>query len=85
LTIKAQKTDSRKSYSFKLSFDTKDNISHKECHTIALKIAERCFKGYECVIATHKDTEHIHSHIVVNSVSYADGKMLYINNVALQK
>lgn len=40
---------------------------------LALKIA----KGYECVVYTHADKEHIHNHIVINSVSYNDGRKFH--------
>ena len=40
-------------------------------------MAQREFPGFEVVIATHVDTNHIHNHLVVNSVSCVDGKKLH--------
>ena len=34
---------------------------------------------FECTVSTHLDKGHLHNHIVVNSVSYADGKMFRNN------
>lgn len=42
--------------------------------------AEKMFEGYECVIATHTDTQTVHSHIVVNAVHPITGKKLHFND-----
>ena len=55
--------------SFPKGYDIKPELAHK----IALEFTERAFKDYECVVATHIDREHIHSHIVSNSVSFQTG------------
>lgn len=34
------------------------------------------FRDYECVIATHTDTQTVHSHIIVNAVDPLTGKKL---------
>ena len=41
-------------------------------------MAAKCFPANECVIATHTDKSHIHAHIIVNAVSFEDGKKLRI-------
>lgn len=44
-------------------------------HEISTEFARRCFGDrYEVVISTHLDKKHLHSHIVINSVSFVDGK-----------
>jgi hypothetical protein len=44
-------------------------------HEISTEFAKRCFGDrYEVVISTHLDKKHLHSHIVINSVSFVDGK-----------
>ena len=49
-------------------------VSAEEAHEMAIELAKRSFDDYEVVIGTHIDKEHIHSHIIVNSVSYLTGK-----------
>lgn len=49
-------------------------VTAEEAHEIAIELAQRSFGDYEVVIGTHIDKEHIHSHIVVNSVSVITGK-----------
>jgi len=42
-------------------------------HRIGVEFAEKCFPGFEVVVGTHLDKQHIHNHIVINSVSCLDG------------
>ena len=73
---KGEKFDERKYYHFKLSCARKDNITPCRAHDFAEEVAEAFFKNYECVIATHTDTETVHSHIIVNAVDPIAGKKL---------
>ncbi len=44
-------------------------------HEIGVKLAREVFgKRFQVVVATHLDKGHLHNHIVLNSVSFADGK-----------
>lgn len=72
--------DERKYYHFKFSCDPADGVTPEQSQRMAEEMAARSFPGYECVIATHTDKPHIHSHIIVNAVSFEDGKKLHINN-----
>ena len=74
---KAQKYNSRKYYHFKHSFDPKDNITPEEAHRLTEELAQEAFPDNEYIIATHTDKNHIHCHIIVNSVSFVNGKMLH--------
>lgn len=49
-------------------------------HEIGVKFAEEMFKDYEVVVATHQNTNHIHNHFIMNSVSFKSGKK-YNNNL----
>ena len=49
-------------------------------HEIGVKFAEEMFKDYEVVVATHQNTNHIHNHFIINSVSFKSGKK-YNNNL----
>ncbi len=52
-------------------------ITADRCHELGRKLAGEMFgAGYEIVIGTHLNKEHLHNHIVVNSVSFTDGKKL---------
>ena len=55
-------------------------VTPELAHQIAQELAERVLGGrYEYVIGTHLNTNHIHSHIVWNSVSRIDGKKYHSN------
>lgn len=77
---KGKDFDERKYYHFKLSCDQADNVSASEHHEYAEALAERLFPNHECVIATHTDTDTVHSHIIVNAVNFEDGHKLHCNN-----
>lgn len=68
------KTDGREYYHILQSFAPDELITPEEAHKIAFEYAQEQFKGYELIVATHVDRDHIHSHIVLNSVSHIDGK-----------
>lgn len=56
------------------SFDPNDNITPEKAHEIGKELAENQFKGHEVLIVTHRDKDHIHNHLVVNSVNFENGK-----------
>ncbi len=67
------KTEGRQYYHYVQSFSKDEAITPQKAHDIALEWADRNFKGYEVLVATHNDREHLHSHLIVNSVSFEDG------------
>ena len=67
--------------SFPKGYDIKPELAHK----IAVELAEKALNKYECVVATHIDREHIHSHIVFNSVSFEDGRKYHSDNNSLHE
>ena len=75
------KTDGRLFYHFVQSFSVDENISPQTAHEIALRFAEETekFKGFEIVVSTHCDRDHIHSHFVMNSVNAETGKKFHIS------
>lgn len=51
-------------------------VTPEQAHSLSVDFAERLLQGrFEAVVATHIDHDHIHAHIVFNSVSCVDGKM----------
>ena len=50
-------------------------VTPEEAHAAGVELAERLLGDrYEAVVSTHLDREHLHCHIVFNSVSFLDGK-----------
>ena len=79
-----RKIDGRQYYHFVQSFAETDDLTPQEAHTIALELAQREFPNFEVLVATHIDTDHLHSHLIVNSVSFLDGKELHQSAAGLQ-
>lgn len=73
------KTDGMNFYQYVQSFSPKENITPHQAHEIAIEFAEKAWTGYEVLVATHCDVQHIHSHFVINSVSFENGKKLRQN------
>ena len=56
------------------SFKTGE-VTPQEAHTIGMETARRMWgDDYEIVVTTHLNTDNIHNHIVVNSVSFRTGR-----------
>ena len=43
-------------------------------HKIGVELANEMWSDYEVVVATHQNTNHIHNHFIINSVSFITGK-----------
>lgn len=55
-------------------------VTAEKAQQLSVELAQRLIgERFEAVVATHTDHEHIHSHIVFNSVSCVDGKMFRDN------
>ncbi|WP_296153137.1 relaxase/mobilization nuclease domain-containing protein [Ruminococcus sp.] len=74
-----KKTDGMNFYQYVQSFSPEENITPQKAYEVALEFAEKAWAGYEVLVATHCDAQHIHSHFVINSVSFENGKKLRQN------
>lgn len=53
----------------------KDEVTPEVAHQIGIEMAEKLWgKDYQVVVATHLNTQCLHNHFVVNSISYLHGK-----------
>ena len=78
------KTDGTMFYHMVQSFPKGADVDPATAHAAALKLAEY-FGGHEVLVCTHTDREHIHSHFIINSVSFDTGKKLHIAKEQLQE
>lgn len=70
---KYSKEDKVLAYHYIQSFKPGE-VTPELAHSIGVQFAKECFGDrFEVVIGTHLDREHLHNHIVVNSVSFLDG------------
>jgi hypothetical protein len=67
------KTGGRQGYHFVISLKPGEGTP-EIMYDIAMRFAEEAFAGeYEVVVAVHTDREHLHAHIVINSVNMVTG------------
>ena len=53
-------------------------VTPELAHKIGVKFASEMWGDrFEVVVSTHLNTDHIHNHFVINSVSFVDGKRYY--------
>ena len=58
-------------------------VTPKQAHNIGIQLAEEMWGDrFQVVVATHLNTNHIHNHFVINSVSFVDGKKYYDNRMS---
>lgn len=55
------------------SFSPNEKISPTLAHKIGVELAQKVATGFQVVVATHVDREHIHNHIIINSVNMETG------------
>ena len=68
------KTGGNVAYHGYQSFQTGE-VTPEEAHKIGIETARRMWGGnYEIVVTTHLNTDNIHNHFVVNSVSFKTGR-----------
>lgn len=71
------KTDGIQAYHGYLSFK-EQNITPSLAQQIGMEFARRVWgERFQIVVSTHLNTQHLHCHFVINSVSFRDGKRLH--------
>ena len=60
-------------------------VTPEQAHEVGVRLAERMWGDrFQVIVATHLNTECLHNHFVVNSVSFADGKHYHDNKANLR-
>lgn len=55
-----------------------EEVSFEEAHQVGIELCEKILEGkYEYVLATHIDKDHIHNHIIFNSIDVDEGKVYH--------
>ena len=69
------KENGRQYYHIVQSFSTEDDLTPETAHEIGMRFVQSFerFRGYQAVVATHVNTDHIHNHIILNSVNCETG------------
>lgn len=67
-----------------ISFHKYENITPEQVLRIALRLTRMFFREYQCLIAVHQDKNHLHAHIITNTVSFVSGKKMHQTKYDLQ-
>ena len=55
-----------------------EEVSFEEAHQVGIELCDKILEGrYEYVLATHIDKDHIHNHIIFNSIDVDEGKVYH--------
>ena len=73
------KMDGTNFYQYVQSFSDREDITPLQAHEVAKEFAARAWPGMEVLVTTHCDTDNVHSHFVINSVSFETGLKLRQN------
>jgi len=79
------KTDGRQYKHYIQSFKPDDPLTPEQAHQIGYEMAQKAFPGFEVLVATHTDKDHLHNHFIVNSVSFESGKKYWQSTKDLQE
>ncbi|MEJ7197609.1 relaxase/mobilization nuclease domain-containing protein, partial [Staphylococcus epidermidis] len=56
----------------------------EQCNQLGLALAEKLAPNHQVAVYTHADTDHVHNHIVLNSIDLETGKKFNNNKQALR-
>ena len=68
-----------------ISWHKDEQITPEQAFEFGKEFAENWFSGFQTLVAVHKDKDHIHCHLVTNSVSYEDGRKLHNTRKDLER
>ena len=68
-----------------ISWHKDEQITPEQALEFGKEFAENWFSGFQTLVAVHKDKDHIHCHLVTNSVSYEDGRKLHNTRKDLER
>lgn len=73
------KTDGIQAYHGYMSFKEQD-ITPEKAQEVGMEFARRAWgKRFQVVVTSHLNTQHLHCHFVINSISFVDGKRMVDN------
>ena len=68
-----------------ISWHKDEQITLEQAIEFGKEFAENWFSGFQTLVAVHKDKDHVHCHLVTNSVSYEDGRKLHNTRKDLER
>lgn len=73
------------SHHYVQSFSPNEKITPELAHRIGVELAQKIAPGFQVIVSTHIDKDHIHNHFIINSVSMKTGRKWEGNKTTLEK
>ena len=64
-----KKDKERLAHHYVQSFSPNEKVTPELAHQIGVELAQKVAPGFQVIVSTHVDKDHIHNHIIINSVS----------------
>ena len=77
------KTDGNQGHVIIQSFKPGE-VTPEQCNQLGLELAEKLAPNHQVAVYTHADTDHVHNHIVINSIDLETGRKFNNNKQALR-
>ena len=68
-----------------ISWHKEENLTLQQAFAFGKEFVEKWFDGFQTLIGVHKDRDHVHLHLVTNTVSYEDGHKLHNSRKDLER
>lgn len=68
-----------------ISWYKDENFTLQQAFAFGKEFAEKWFEGFQTLIGVQKDRDHVHLHMVTNTVSYEDGRKLHNSKKDLER
>jgi len=61
-----------------MSFSPEESkrMTMEDVNAFGVELTRKHFKGYQFVVGTHNDTDHLHNHIIINRIHPESGKLI---------
>ena len=79
------KDDKILSHHYVQSFSPNENVTPELAHQIGVELMKKVAPNFQVIISTHVDKDHIHNHIVINSVNMKTGMKWKDNKTTVEK
>ena len=79
------KDDKILSHHYVQSFSPNENVTPELAHQIGVELMKKVAPNFQVIISTHVDKDHIHNHIIINSVNMKTGMKWKGNKTTLEE
>ena len=78
------KDSERLAHHYVQSFSPNEKVTPELAHQIGVELAKKIAPEFQVIVSTHVDKDHIHNHIIINSVNPSTGKKWVNNKTSLK-